>query len=102
MRGIERNVLEKIFIHRQDMVTNERKKLYNEDFVSLVLISASVIKQRTVELKVWHSWRKLQMQGNFGLKLCRVILKSVLREWGVDLDLSHLAYREKWRTLVRR
>jgi hypothetical protein len=55
----------------------------------------SVIKPRRVERKLWHLWWKLQIQGKFGLKLCRVILKAVLREWGVDFDLSRLAYGEK-------
>jgi hypothetical protein len=45
-------VLEKIFVRKNDMVTNEWKKLYNEDYL-FVLYSDSVIKPRSVERKVW-------------------------------------------------
>lgn len=44
-------VLEKIFVRKNDMVTKEWKKLYNEDFL-FVLFSDIVIKPRSVKRKV--------------------------------------------------
>jgi len=67
-----------------------------------VLFSDIVIKPRSVKRKVWAFTEVIKIQGNFGLKLCRVILNSVLRRWSVFLDVTHLAYREEWWTVMRR